>query len=66
MTSPKRVKPASIYLTAEEQEKIQKISEELGVSPHALRQYAVKKFLSDWERGWRPKRKKKIVQTLEP
>ena len=66
MPSSKKIKPASIYLTAEEQEQIQKIAQALGVSPHALRQYAVKKLLKDWARGWRPKKGRKVVTTLEP
>lgn len=59
-------KPASVYLTVEEQERLSKIAEELGVTPHALRKFAIQRLLVDWARGWRPKRKKKTVQTLEP
>ncbi len=66
MPNSKKIKPASIYLTAEEQEKVQKIADELGITPHALRRYAVQKLLKDWDRGWRPKRKKKVVQVIEP
>ncbi len=59
-------KPVSIYLTAEEKEQLKKIADALGVSEHAARHYAVQRLIADWARGWRPKRKKKTVQTLEP
>ncbi len=60
------VKPVSVYLTAGQQERLKKIAAELGVTPHALRKYAIEKLLKDWEAGWRPKRGRKIVKTLEP
>ncbi len=66
MPNAKNIKPASIYLTAEQQEQVQKIADELGVTPHALRKYAVLKLLKDWQRGWRPKRKKRVIEELEP
>ncbi len=60
------IKPVSVYLSAEQQEQMKKIAEELGVTPHALRKYAIEKLLKDWEKGWRPKRGRKIIKTLEP
>ncbi len=60
------VKPKSVYLSAEENEQVKKIAEALDLSEHAVRVYAIRRLLADWKRGWRPKRKKKIVQTLEP
>ena len=66
MANSKKVKPASVYLTADEQEQPRKIAAELGVSEHVARDFAVQRLLADWVRGWRPKRKKKTVQTLEP
>ncbi len=65
MANTRKIKPASIYLTAEEQEQVQKIAEQLGITPHALRRYAVIKLLKDWERGWRPKVSKKVTKVLE-
>ncbi len=59
-------KPQSIRLTHEEQEQVHKIAEQLGVTEHAVRHFAIQRFLAEWRRGWRPKRKKKVVQTLEP
>ncbi len=61
-----KAKPAGVYLTVEQQEKLSKIADELGITPHALRKYAIERLLADWRRGWRPKRKKKVVQELEP
>lgn len=66
MPNSRKIKPASIYLTVDEQYQVQKIAEELGITQHALRKYAVVKLLKDWERGWRPKKQKKIVTTLQP
>ena len=63
---PASIKPQSIYLNADEIEKVRKIAEALEISPHAVRVFAVKRLLADWARGWRPKRGKKIVKTLEP
>ena len=63
---PAKVKPQSIYLSAEEIEQVRKISESLGISPHAVRAFAVKRLIADWAKGWRPKRKKKVISTLEP
>ncbi len=65
MPNSAKIKAAGIYLRPEEQEQLKEIAEELGVTPHALRRYAVLKLLKDWQRGWRPKRKKKVTQTLE-
>ncbi len=66
MPNSRKIKPASIYLTADEQDQVQKIADELEITPHALRRYAVQKLLKDWARGWRPKRKTKTVKILEP
>jgi len=60
------VKPQSIYLNAEDVAQVEKIAKALGVTPHALRAYAVKRLIADWARGWRPKQTKKTVKTLEP
>ncbi len=60
------IKPQSIRLSLEEQDEIRKIAAELGISEHALRHFAIQRLLADWKRGWRPKRKKKTVQELEP
>ncbi len=59
-------KPRSVYLSAEENEKVKRIADALEISEHAARVYAIRRLIADWERGWRPKRKKKTVQILEP
>ena len=41
------VKPQSIRLTLEEQEQVKKIAEELGVSEHALRHFAIQRLIAD-------------------
>ncbi len=65
MKSPAN-KAVSIYLTADEKEQLKKIAAELNVSEHAIRHFAIQRLIADWARDWRPKRKKKTVQTLEP
>ncbi len=65
MKSPAN-RAVSIYLTAEEKEQLKKIAEALDLSEHAVRHFAVQRLIADWARGWRPKRKKKTVQVLEP
>ena len=59
-------KPVSVYLSAEDLKAIKKISEQLGVTEHAVRHFAIQRLIADWARGWRPKRGKKIIKTLEP
>ncbi len=59
-------KPAGVYLTVEEQEELKKIAEELGITEHALRHFAIQRLIADWKRGWRPKTRKKTVKELEP
>ena len=63
---PTKIKPQSIYLSAEEIEQVRKIAEALEMSPHAVRAYAVKRLIAEWARGWRPKKEKVVTTKLKP
>jgi hypothetical protein len=57
--------PLAVALGPEEVERLATIAEELGVTRHALLQYAARQFLADWERGRRPIVSEKRTVTLE-
>lgn len=49
--------PVGVVLTREELDRLSQIAAELGVSRHALLQYAVRDLLRRWEAGERPRTK---------
>ena len=58
--------PKGVRLTREEIAQVKKIADELGLTEHAIMHYAVRHFLAQWAKGWRPKISKKVVKELEP
>ena len=62
----KKNPPVSVYLSEEEKKAIKKIAEQLGHNEHYVRHFAIQRLIAEWGRGWRPKRGKKIIKTLEP
>lgn len=55
----KKFPPISIYLTGAEQVEAQELADQAGVSRHALLQYAVRYFISEY------KKDKKILKTVK-
>jgi hypothetical protein len=60
------IKPLSVRLTASEIEQMRRIAAQLRISEHAVRHFAIQRFLADWQRGWRPKSKAVTTQILVP
>ena len=51
---PKAAKTTSVYLSADQHAKLDSIARELDTNKHALLQLAVRRFISDWDNGYRP------------
>lgn len=50
----KAQKTASVYLTAEQHAKLADIAKELETNKHAVMQLALRHFIDEWEKGYRP------------
>ena len=59
----KAAKTTSVYLSAEQHAKLQAIARELDTNKHAVLQLAVRRFIEEWDKGYRPEaRYKKVYQ----
>jgi hypothetical protein len=58
------MKVTGVGLRLSEQNELAQIAKELGVTHHALLQYAVRDFMRRWKAGERPKTRSKTVLDL--
>lgn len=63
---PERPNPVGVLLEASELAELDKAAAELGVSRHALLQYAIRQFLANWRKGKKPRITTREVKSLEP
>lgn len=57
----KAAKTTSVYLSADQHAKLQAIARELETNKHAVLQLAVKRFIEEWDKGYRPEARYKKV-----
>ncbi len=57
----KAAKTVSVYLSAEQHAKLDSIAKELHTNKHAVMQLAMKKFIRDYDNGYRPEPLYKLV-----
>jgi len=50
----KAAKTTSVYLSADQHEKLQAIARDLETNKHAVLQLAVRRFIEEWDKGYRP------------
>ena len=60
-----KTNPLGVLLEADEIAQLDRAAADLGVSRHAILQYAVKQFLAGWARGDRPELGTKTTKVLK-